>query len=226
MTDPRSFGAWLRRERERRTITLRAISDRTKIGVGLLESLERGDVSRWPGGIYRRSFVRGYAEAVGLDAELVLANFERLFPAAGGDSKPDRMELAAAPQPQDAELRLQLAEPATVLDVPALQIAGRDVLITLAFGASGWLAAGAVGFWCALAVSALVLHLTTIIGGRVTAPDRSRQPLPLKVDRPLAQVVSFSQEQGRAASRRSRARQVMATLSAAASHTRWRAARS
>ena len=67
--DRYDFGHWLRRERERRGITIDAIANRTKIGSGLLQALERGDVSRWPGGIYRRSFVKSYADVVGLDAE-------------------------------------------------------------------------------------------------------------------------------------------------------------
>ena len=76
------FGPFLRRERERRGITLQDIATRTKIGAALLAALERNDFSRWRGGIYRRSFVRAYAEAIGLDAERTVANFVRLFPAA------------------------------------------------------------------------------------------------------------------------------------------------
>jgi len=53
-----SFCGRLRRERERRQIALASIAANTKISAGLFEGLERGDVSRWPGGIYRRSFIR------------------------------------------------------------------------------------------------------------------------------------------------------------------------
>ena len=111
MTDPRSFGAWLHRERERRGVALRTIADRTKIGMRLLESLERGDLTRWPGGIYRRAFVRAYAGAVGLDADLVVATLEQLLSADGApvvrppgssrdleSAEPElRLHLAAAP---------------------------------------------------------------------------------------------------------------------------------
>lgn len=78
MTD--SFGARLRRERERRHITLAQIAASTKIKASLFESLERDDVSRWPAGIFRRSFVRAYAGAVGLDPEQVCREFVDHFP--------------------------------------------------------------------------------------------------------------------------------------------------
>ena len=52
------FGARLRRERERQGITLNAIAKSTKVSRSLYEALERDDVSRWPGGIFRRSFLR------------------------------------------------------------------------------------------------------------------------------------------------------------------------
>jgi transcriptional regulator with XRE-family HTH domain len=74
------FGRRLRMERERRTITLASISDNTKIGQSLLEGLERDDVSRWPSGIFRRSFIRAYAQAIGLDAEVVAKEFLERFP--------------------------------------------------------------------------------------------------------------------------------------------------
>ena len=75
-----SFGARLRYERERRQIALRSIAEGTKISVGLLEGLERDDVSRWPSGIFRKSFVRAYAEAIGLDADAVVREFVERYP--------------------------------------------------------------------------------------------------------------------------------------------------
>ncbi|PYR28588.1 MAG: hypothetical protein DMF98_02480 [Acidobacteria bacterium] len=74
------FGRRLRMERERRTITLASISDNTKISQSLLEGLERDDVSRWPSGIFRRSFIRAYAQAIGLDPDVVAKEFLERFP--------------------------------------------------------------------------------------------------------------------------------------------------
>ena len=94
MTEP-TLGVWLRRERERRGITLKTVADQTKVAAPLLEGLESGDLSRWPGGIYRRAFVRAYASALGLDADEVVQRFEQEHPspeaqAAAADSAASR----------------------------------------------------------------------------------------------------------------------------------------
>ena len=75
-----TFGGRLRRERERRHIALSSIVENTKISASLFEGLERNDVSRWPSGIFRRSFIRSYAAAVGLDADEVAKEFLERFP--------------------------------------------------------------------------------------------------------------------------------------------------
>ncbi|MBS1818226.1 MAG: helix-turn-helix domain-containing protein [Acidobacteria bacterium] len=75
-----TFGARLRRARERRDVSLADIAAHTKINPALFEGLERDDVSRWPAGIFRRSFMRAYAEAVGLDADAVVREFLERFP--------------------------------------------------------------------------------------------------------------------------------------------------
>jgi cytoskeletal protein RodZ len=75
-----TFGARLRYERERRQIALTSIAESTKIGLSLLEGLERDDVARWPSGIFRKSFVRSYAEAIGLDADTIVREFTERYP--------------------------------------------------------------------------------------------------------------------------------------------------
>src|SRR5690349_4694379 len=75
-----TFGPRLRQERERRHISLTSIAQNTKISRALLEALERDDVSRWPAGIFRRSFVRAYAQAIGLDPDEVVHEFLERFP--------------------------------------------------------------------------------------------------------------------------------------------------
>ena len=80
MSERDSFGPRLRRERERRGIPLDAVVSRTKVSLELWEGLESNDFSRWPAGLYARSFVRSYAAAVGLDPDEVVDDFCRLFP--------------------------------------------------------------------------------------------------------------------------------------------------
>ncbi|OFW06858.1 MAG: hypothetical protein A3H96_14440 [Acidobacteria bacterium RIFCSPLOWO2_02_FULL_67_36] len=75
------FGSKLREARERRGISLRQIADSTKIAASALEALERNDVSKLPGGIFSRAFVRSYATAVGLDPELMVKEFLERFQA-------------------------------------------------------------------------------------------------------------------------------------------------
>jgi transcriptional regulator with XRE-family HTH domain len=75
-----SFGARLRQQRERQLIALSTIADQTKINQSLLEGLEQGDVSHWPCGIFRRSFVRTYAQSIGLEPEAVVREFLELYP--------------------------------------------------------------------------------------------------------------------------------------------------
>ena len=73
------FGAKLREARERRGIPLREIEKKTKVSVAALESLERNDVSRLPGGIFARSLVRSYAAEVGLDPDATVLEFTERF---------------------------------------------------------------------------------------------------------------------------------------------------
>src|SRR5205809_7082190 len=77
---PGGFGKKLREARERRGITLREIADTTKISVSALEALERNDISRLPGGIFSRAFVRSYAAEVGVDPEQTVRDFLSQFP--------------------------------------------------------------------------------------------------------------------------------------------------
>ena len=79
MSDRDSFGPRLRRERERRGITLEMLATSTKVNTDLWVGLERNDFSRWPSGIFARAFVRDYARTLGLDADAVVDDFCRHF---------------------------------------------------------------------------------------------------------------------------------------------------
>ncbi len=72
MTD---FGGKLRLARERRGISLRQIAASTKIPIAALEALERNDMSKLPGGIFSKAFVRSYAIEVGLDPDETAREF-------------------------------------------------------------------------------------------------------------------------------------------------------
>jgi cytoskeleton protein RodZ len=75
-----AFGSGLKTAREAHGITLRQIADRTKLSMGALEALERDDISKLPGGIFSRAFVRAYAGEVGLDPEQTVRAFIEQHP--------------------------------------------------------------------------------------------------------------------------------------------------
>ena len=78
-----SFGEELRREREIRGISLKEISDATKISKRFLDSLERNDHKTLPAPVFTRGFVREYARYVGLNAEEMVNRYN--FAAANDD---------------------------------------------------------------------------------------------------------------------------------------------
>jgi transcriptional regulator with XRE-family HTH domain len=75
-----NLGKKLREAREHRGVSLRQIADSTKIAVSILDALERNDISRLPGGIFGRAFVRSFASEVGLDPETTIQEFITQFP--------------------------------------------------------------------------------------------------------------------------------------------------
>ena len=85
---PNDFGASLRIAREGRELTLRDISETTRISIGALQALEQNDIARLPGRFYSRSFVRAYAREVGLDPAATVEVFLDAFP----EQRPDGIE--------------------------------------------------------------------------------------------------------------------------------------
>ncbi len=104
---PDSFGARLRQRRQERHIALDTIAEQTKIKLSLLDALERDDVSHWPSGIFRRAYIRAYADAIGLSPDAVVREFLEVHPEpaevvatvwpspTGGESAPDAVGRAA-----------------------------------------------------------------------------------------------------------------------------------
>src|SRR5215212_8769347 len=72
-----SFGEELRLAREARGITLRHISEQTRISIRYLEAIESNDYKRLPGGIFNRSFIKAYAKQIGFDEEIALEGYLR-----------------------------------------------------------------------------------------------------------------------------------------------------
>ncbi len=70
--DPRSIGAYLKRQRKLRGLSLREVEAATRVPRRSLERLEAGAYDRDPDG-FARGFVRTVSEAIGLDPEETIA---------------------------------------------------------------------------------------------------------------------------------------------------------
>jgi cytoskeleton protein RodZ len=70
-----SFGTRLKREREKRKISLDDISVATKIAPRFLVALEGDQFDQLPGGIFNKGFVRSYARHLELDENQTIADF-------------------------------------------------------------------------------------------------------------------------------------------------------
>jgi cytoskeletal protein RodZ len=100
------FGEYLRREREMRGVSLEEISTATKISIRFLQAIENEELSKLPGGIFTRSFVRTYARYLGLDEERVLADCQL-----AGQEKPEvdiRRITASRTRPNGAASRTRI----------------------------------------------------------------------------------------------------------------------
>jgi len=115
-----SFGARLRQRREERHIRLIAIADQTKLKLSLLQALERDDVSHWPSGIFRRAYIRTYAQFIGLDPDVVVREF-----------------LEAHPDPGDIFVATTAAEAAAEEEAAAKNAAPSVRLRTIVYSAIG-----------------------------------------------------------------------------------------
>jgi cytoskeleton protein RodZ len=71
-----NFGERLKRERELREVSLKEITNATRIGPRFLEALENEEWEKLPGGVFNRGFVRAIAHFLGLDEENLLAEYD------------------------------------------------------------------------------------------------------------------------------------------------------
>jgi transcriptional regulator with XRE-family HTH domain len=163
VSDRRAFGERLKRQRERRGITLEQISATSKVPMSLFAGLEAGDCARWPAAVYARAYVRAYAEAVGLNGDDVVEEFSTAFALKGEGSEPQN-----APSAPAGRLRLSLVEesPIAAADLPRrAAMAAADVLIGFVIAMVVHLGAGA-NVWITVAAV-----LTYFAAGRVVTDE-------------------------------------------------------
>ncbi len=92
------FGAYLKREREMRGVSLREISQATKISISNLEALEEERFEALGGEIFVRGFLRSYARYMGLDPEEAVLRYQEECEHPGGEqdygARPEAFYLA------------------------------------------------------------------------------------------------------------------------------------
>jgi cytoskeleton protein RodZ len=126
-----SFGERLKREREKRKISLDDIALSTKIGTRMLVALEEEKFDQLPGGIFNKGFVRAYARHVGIDEEQAIADY---LDAVGQSAPLPPIE----PAPHDVRI-VPVHEPESREETKSLPwgtLAG--VLLVLALALSVW----------------------------------------------------------------------------------------
>lgn len=112
------IGSSLRDERERLRLTLADIEDATRIRERYLDAIEREWFDELPSGAYRRSFVREYADFLGLDGDTYADEYELRF-------APPEPELPASPRRGPGRRRAA--------------IAGGSLLVAVLVGVAVWL---------------------------------------------------------------------------------------
>jgi len=157
----RAFGDRLRRQRERLGVSLTEIAETTKVAASLFASLERGDCSRWPGGVYNRAFIRGYAKAVKLNPDERAAEFAECYETPVAEEPARTPAKISNEIPALPALRLTIeVDPAEgqkrFARMAALAIA--DVLAIAALAAAVMFMTGGP-LWRSLAVTAVTYHV-------------------------------------------------------------------
>lgn len=171
-----AFGERLRRQREKQHVTLDQIAASTKVAASLFAGLEKGDCSRWPGGMYNRSFIRAYAAAVKLDQDDTAGEFAEYY-----NAPPEPPASATIPasahRPPSATpfaLRLKLEVDPEELRRRAARraiLAVADVLVVaMAAGLVG-LAAG-ISYWSALAIFSIAYQVSVRLLSGISPTER------------------------------------------------------
>jgi cytoskeletal protein RodZ len=114
------FGTMFKQARERRGLTLQQLAAVTKISARVLGALEHNDVSKLPGGIFSRAFVRSYAREIGLDPEMAIDRFTQDFPDESG-----KEQLPSAKEALDIEAYESGRRVATTV----LQVLGLSIVV-------------------------------------------------------------------------------------------------
>ncbi len=74
-----AFGERLKREREKRKISLDEVAQATKISGRYLRAIEEEKFDQLPGGVFSKGFIKAYARHLGLNEDQALADYQEAF---------------------------------------------------------------------------------------------------------------------------------------------------
>jgi len=105
-----SFGEYLRKERESRSVSLEEISAATRIRKVFLEAIEDDDTDKLPAEVFLMGFLKAYASCVGLDKDEVLLQYKRHL-----DGLKNVEEIAPPPKKPLLSRRLLIVSPLAII---------------------------------------------------------------------------------------------------------------
>ena len=180
-----AFCARLKAARQQRGISLETIAAASKLSVSLFAALERNDMSRWPRGLFRRSYFRDYLRAIGLPAEPTMSEFLRLFPDegrstitdAGDDSLEPLLSLTLATHRYERVIQAATRVRAAAIDAVIVLILSGAAGLSLATDAGMTAAVIAVAYYSIATISGSTIGLRWI-RNRTGAPWQRGAMLP------------------------------------------------
>jgi hypothetical protein len=149
MTDTR-----LRQARLAAGLQLSDIEQRTRISPSILRWIDNGQFHRLPAGIYARSYVRAFAQAVGLDPNEVVASMEQDLPAA--------VDITPAPKVRAAERSLPLSPELARMAAGSADAALLSLIYALVLGATSAVCRRPIGEVLAFGMPAMILVLIVL----------------------------------------------------------------
>lgn len=173
--ETKAFCRELKAARQRRGLTLEGIAESTKVCVSYYAALEANNVKRWPKGLFRRAFFRGYVEAIGLPVDTTTDEFARLFP------EDDRAAAPAIAASDEAPCRLTLDRSFHGLKPPLgsrIVNASIDAIVVIVIALGAWLLGADLATAAAIASVSYFTLATMVLGETPAAWARRWQRPP------------------------------------------------
>ncbi len=96
----REFGEYLKQMREKQGLSIKEVSERTKIRLEYLEALEESILEKLPPEVYIRGYIKAYGELLGADLDELFARYEEAKPKKSKISLFQRSKKPPAPVPK------------------------------------------------------------------------------------------------------------------------------